>query len=548
MRIGSMYGGGVDRPRSRPLAWPAFSGLILAAFVLRAVALLAVLPPFEGWDEYQHLGYIAFLDENGRPPSPAEKLPATLFAALRAYPHSTEGARHLAGLGVRDYGTYWKEAERLQTTGAVPLMYEAQHPPLYYELSLPLFRALGGTQHTLAVVTGLRLLNVALAAAALGIVLVVLGRVVADRGRARLLALIIVLNPLFLANSARVANDSLAVLLGTGAVAVLLSPPGWPLWIVMSVAGGLLGLATATKATSLMLLPVVVAGAARLLKERSPRRLEAIVLPLVLVGAFLGPTVPVLVSRLGRPEGLALIQESAANVQSGRVLGNYLAAAARVDWSAMFFSWFGSGSLWVGGWSFLRPPRIAEDTFTIALAASVAGLLLQPFTKVGERRPLFRGPWPLMASALVLGGVAAGLAFHSVQSMTAWGRVSTNAWYAAVGIPWLLCLLYQGILGLRPAALSLAAGLLLPLSYLSAEVGGLILRMVPEYSGGAGGSEALRRIATLHPTWLSPAVGIAALVLAMILVVWTGWSAVREFRRDKGDAADPSPVRRPFRF
>ncbi len=527
------------------LGWAAFVALLLGAFLLRAIALLTVLPPFEGWDEYQHLGYIAFLDENGRPPQSAEPLPASLFAALKAYPHSTEGARHLVALGVRDYRTYWKPAETPKTAGAVPWMYEAQHPPLYYTLSLPLFRALGGTRHLLSVVTGLRLFNVALAAAALAIVLATLGRVVAERGRARLLALIIVLNPIFLLNSARVANDSLAVLLGTGAVAILLSPPGWPVWIVVGAAGALLGLATAAKATSLMLVPFVIVAAAWLLRDRRPRRLEAFLVPLFLMGAFLVPTVPGVLSRLGSSEGLALTQESAVNAQAGRGWGSYLAAAARVDWSEIFTRLFGRGSLWVGGWSFMRPPRTAENVFMIALAASVVGLVLCLLGRGGKRRPLFRRPSSLTGCAFVLAGVAAGLAFHSVQSMSAWGWASTNAWYAAVGIPWILCLLYQGILGLRPAALRLGVGLLLPLSYLGAELGGLVLRMVPTYSGGAGGREAVRRIAGVHPAWLSPEVGIAALVLAMVLVVGAGASAVREFRRSDGTGPDAPPVRVP---
>jgi hypothetical protein len=42
-----------------------FSSLLAAVFVLRGIFLLAVLPPFEGWDEYQHLAFIAFLSEQG---------------------------------------------------------------------------------------------------------------------------------------------------------------------------------------------------------------------------------------------------------------------------------------------------------------------------------------------------------------------------------------------------------------------------------------------------------------------------------------------------
>jgi hypothetical protein len=37
------------------------AGLLIAAFLARAPLYLCVFPPFEGWDEYQHLAYIVHL-------------------------------------------------------------------------------------------------------------------------------------------------------------------------------------------------------------------------------------------------------------------------------------------------------------------------------------------------------------------------------------------------------------------------------------------------------------------------------------------------------
>jgi hypothetical protein len=41
---------------------------LIAAFLARGPLYLSVFPPFEGWDEYQHLGYIAYLDQARRIP------------------------------------------------------------------------------------------------------------------------------------------------------------------------------------------------------------------------------------------------------------------------------------------------------------------------------------------------------------------------------------------------------------------------------------------------------------------------------------------------
>ena len=49
-------------------AWWLLAGLLITAFLARGPLYLSVFPPFEGWDEYQHLAYIAHLDETGSIP------------------------------------------------------------------------------------------------------------------------------------------------------------------------------------------------------------------------------------------------------------------------------------------------------------------------------------------------------------------------------------------------------------------------------------------------------------------------------------------------
>ena len=76
--------------RSRARAWWLVAGLLIAAFLARAPLYLSVFPPFEGWDEYQHLGYIAYLDQTGTIPvfSTATRVPLTIRPLVIAVPHS----------------------------------------------------------------------------------------------------------------------------------------------------------------------------------------------------------------------------------------------------------------------------------------------------------------------------------------------------------------------------------------------------------------------------------------------------------------------------
>ncbi len=103
-------------------AWRRLRVILTGLVLCRGVVLLCVLPPFEGWDEYQHVGYIIYLNETGdRPCFGQADVPASLMARLPAFPHCPSALRQFRGLGAVDYSTYWKLAreDRPPTAGAV---------------------------------------------------------------------------------------------------------------------------------------------------------------------------------------------------------------------------------------------------------------------------------------------------------------------------------------------------------------------------------------------------------------------------------------------
>ena len=111
------------------------------------------------------------------------------------------------------------------------------------------------------------------------------------------------------------------------------------------------------------------------------------------------------------------------------------------------------------------------------------------------------------------------LDYHAVQSKLAWGRATTGPWYAAAALPWFLALTIAGALAWPWRRLGTTLAAILVGSCLIGEQALLWTRMLPAYSGGASGWEALRRIAQLQPAFLGTATGLSALVAGSLFLL-----------------------------
>ena len=88
-----------SRGRTPLRVWWLVAGLFIMAFLARGPLYLSVFPPFEGWDEYQHLAYIVHLDETGALPLYESRVSLALRPLVVAMPHSPSGAEQ-----VREWG------------------------------------------------------------------------------------------------------------------------------------------------------------------------------------------------------------------------------------------------------------------------------------------------------------------------------------------------------------------------------------------------------------------------------------------------------------
>src|SRR5262245_60130172 len=149
-------------------AWWLVAASLIAAFLARAPLYLSVFPPFEGWDEPQHLAYIVHLDEIGTIPVMNESLvPFSLRPLFVGTPQAPVGP--MKEWGLLPSAEYWRTGPPADANREATFsfrLYQAQHPPLAYAMAVPIWRWLK-TPRPLEAIFAIRLLNVLVAAAGL---------------------------------------------------------------------------------------------------------------------------------------------------------------------------------------------------------------------------------------------------------------------------------------------------------------------------------------------------------------------------------------------
>ena len=251
-----MYAGRVAR------AWWLVAGLLIAAFLARGPLYLSVFPPFEGWDEYQHLAYIVHLDETGAiPVFNKSNVSAALRPLIAAMPHSQWGAEQVQEWGALSYAEYWNAPA--PTVGA-----DRQRIPRCIKrsnrrspTSWPCPSGARWAKHIRwSAIYAIRAMNLLLVAAALVLFAAALERLVpAFAPRVAVFALVC-LHPLFFQNVARVANDALAVATGMAGISLLVLADGRTLLTRGLLAAVCLAASVWAKQTSLTLIPAFVLG------------------------------------------------------------------------------------------------------------------------------------------------------------------------------------------------------------------------------------------------------------------------------------------------
>lgn len=484
--------------------WRRYCLLLLCLFVLRGGCLIALTPPLEAWDEYQHLAYIEHLHQHGKVPTlRSASVSRLLLREAVKFPQSRSMYEQTHGTGARQYEAFWNlgPPEYLSNHGEIGL-YQAQHGSVYYQLALPVYRLAGGVDNLRLSIAVLRALNLLFGAFSLAIVMWCFGTLIEDRLVAGLIVGVVSLHPLCLQNFVRVANDPISILLGTVVIAWCLCPQHRFVAFTTILAGLSLGLAAAAKGTCLALFPFAVVSLAisATLGGLNWRSAATRALMVSIIG--LAVISPQLLDSMEKYGTLTPMQEAVHNREIGIHTLDILKTSLNMrSLDVLRRIWFGD-SLVGNGWSFLPTSKLWPRSFRIllfiGLTGWLAGLLQRRRTSPGSNSQLFPKPLPWQILNLV-GWVSLALFWHILQSTTAWGVSTTNSWYTCLAIPFSLGFVLLG--GMQWGRFTgFLAGALMAILFQITAIATLVTQ-VQSYSSTTGW-EAFARLAQLQPSFL----------------------------------------------
>jgi len=428
--------------------------LLLAASLLLGLAHIALLPPWEGFDESGHYSYIQQVATTGHWTRAGDMMSKDIDEYLKAAPANENlpgewTYYRFFGAGVDVVG---RGRDMVHATPAVPRAFApgrlgnsaAQHPPFYYYLMAPAYLMSNGWSLG-AQLFLLRALSYLIAWASLAVLAIAMLRRLRDDERMTVLLPLAIglwslMFPMWFPEAARIGNDSLIVLFAACTLVLLDRAARRSTISDHALLGAVLGFGLITKAT---FLPVAAAAAvvlavlawtARAAPEERTRRLERLGLCLALVACisawwYLGSLIET-GSFIGSSDVAAVNAKGATLADLPKVLTRYRLVLAAWVLSVSF--------LWYGTWSFLQPPGISMVPFF----ALVAMLLVGAYRYFRERG-MGATEW---FALLAFGFFAAGLGYQSLILLVLTANPAPT-WYLHSISPILAVLVGCGIAG-----------------------------------------------------------------------------------------------------
>lgn len=422
-----------DRVRRRP---DLLLVMLWACFVARGVFYSALLPLWEGYDEYSHFAYVEHVIAHGTLPVPkVARLSLGVADSLHRVPlpwmlrnRSSDTITHdafwkLSPLEVRMatrprvVGSF---ASLRQEDPEAEGLYESQQPPLYYWILSPFLR-MASEWLLPSQVFLLRLVSILICSAAIPFGFAIARRVFSNRGLAAGAVAVAICMPEGLINFARVGNESLSVLVYTVlAWACLQLLDDGPSLRATILIGAALGAGLLTKAYFLTAIPVVCI-VFLLAARRSRTTLLHLAGSLAIAAVVAGWWYRFIYQATGDLTGQLQSAGLRAVPWTDRVHAalhlNWLRA---LDIAALSHVWFGA-------WSFLQVRSWIYHVFYVVGIAAFAGLALlllkrREASTIGDRKAL--GMLALFELAF-----SASLAYHVTLSQIGYNAPMTCGWY-----------------------------------------------------------------------------------------------------------------------
>ncbi len=502
--------------RSAP-DWKKISIAIVLLVLVRGVLLLSVLPPFEGWDEYQHIAYIVYLREHHEMPSFRTTVPNSMAEMLRRYPHPELAYQQHWRWGTKPYNTFWDETPTQTVDGAsqIPL-YESQQGPLYYLVALPfwiIFSSLGD----LAAIYALRLINLLFLAAAVFIFLQTLAKSVPNLRHRLIVALLVATYPLYLIAAARVSNCALSILFGALTLYCIVSAIKERPFRYLTLATCCLGLGILAKATMLTMVPVVFIGGLFCAYRHKLNLRTSLKTLAVCAGLLLLLLLPLLYHNYKVSGGVYLMaqQRDLRAKNTFWVLSHFF----KVGWSTQLRQWIFTRDIWSSGWNTL-PTHVWVDIPYTAMMYFFWFVVIGTGLKRGwARRPssrrleyLFSDDGDLLVFACTVIFMVMGLAYFVTLSLADYGTPMIIPSYFMIALPAWTALLYQAALWLGARVAFWFAHILIAF-YVAAELIGSLYIMPRNYTATNWSLLSWSRLVQIHPFFPSPWFIVPALLI-----------------------------------
>jgi len=527
-------------PRVEALPWKKITIALTLLIIARGILLLCVLPPFEGWDEYQHIAYIVYIKEQREIPRFGySTVPQSMKEMLQQYPHAPYDYAQTGdtqGWGTKTYDEFWisEHNDIVKDVDPVPL-YEGQQMPLYYLLALPFWTLFSSVSY-LAGIYALRLINVLLLAAAVFIFLRTLQTCIDNVTHRLVIGLLVATAPMYLINAARISCDALAILFGSltlyFTIAALRKNP----FRSLALASSFLALGILSKATMCMMVPVVLTGIVICGYQRrvsSPVKTFAACALIVVV--LLGPFYYYHYRAAGG--FYRMIEVMTSRVQGKSNLWIW-SQALDVGWTTRFREWLFCRELWCSGWSFIFLPMWMRVIYRFSMYAfwclAVGVGLKRGWSKrlpTNHLEYLFRENRDLIVFASVVLSVVAGLAGFATLSLANFGVVAVIPSYFMIAFPAWTVFVYQAALFLGKRSAFWFVHIFLGF-YLVSELLGTLYLMPTAFTATSWSAQSWTRLIQIHPVFPSPwfivptLVVIAGLLIYLLRILWRSESTI----------------------
>jgi 4-amino-4-deoxy-L-arabinose transferase-like glycosyltransferase len=419
-------------------------------FLLRGLFYISFTPLWEGFDEWSHYAVVQNMATGGR----------LLIGRDDPVSREVQASLELApwvGAPVRN-DAYWQlpdtdRAKREQRLRSIPAqwtrepaiggatVYEAQQTPLYYWLLAPAYKLAAGLP-LLTRVWLLRFFSLLVASTVIPLAFLVARRVLGDHLQALGVAALIAAMPQLMMTVGHVANDSLAVAMGSLLLFALFQWKDEPRSMPRSLAlGTILGLALLTKAYFLALVaPVAVFVAIWATRKRVHKQALVLLACTVVIATWWY----VCNCMLTRSFSGAVL-EVAGNSSGLSLLG----ATRKMNWiRAIDFAFL--SHIWIGNWSFLVVRSWMYHFLALFAGLAGAGLIVRLVVR--------RKQWPARTDLLLLLGMyltfLAAVGYQAVRTFQSEGFAGTLGYYLFAMVVAEAILLATGLEAIAPAALA----------------------------------------------------------------------------------------------